>query len=64
MSIASRARQDMAQKTRYRRQHLGTFRCPFCAALAYDASARLQYGQFSRVNFPDIFLPNANQESN
>jgi len=35
------------------RKHVGTFACPIEAARAYDAAARLRYGEFARLNFPE-----------
>lgn len=36
----------------YRYKHLGTFKEPIPAALAYDAEAIVQHGQFACLNFP------------
>lgn len=37
-----------------RRQHLGYFRTPEVAAIAYDLAVREAYGEFANPNFPDL----------
>jgi len=36
-----------------KRSYLGHFKTEFDAAIAYDAAARVQHGQFALLNFPD-----------
>lgn len=40
-------------KVRGQHVHLGTFPTAEEAAHAYDARARIEYGAFARLNFPD-----------